>query len=119
VSLLEAFSVEPTFVSGRIVLTVRGTLHGGSNPLLRGTLARYADHPGVRCVEVNIDGLTFIDSEAIDTLVGALERLRRRGVELVLSGVTPEAYRVLEVCGMMSVFALADEQSDAGEQDLR
>ncbi len=111
VSLAQDFSVESTFGPGRVVVTIRGELDAASTPRLRDALAPLSDDPGIRCVVVNVAGLTFIDSAGIHTLVEALKRFRGRGGDLALSGVNPGAYKVLDVCGMTSVFSMAGDSS--------
>ncbi len=108
-SVARDFSVESTLGSGRVVVTVRGELDAVGSPQLRDTLAPLTDDPGVPFVVVNVAGLTFIDSAGVHTLIESLKRFRGRGGDLALSGVNPGAYKVLDVCGMTSVFRMADD----------
>ncbi len=110
-SLAQDFSVDSTFGPETVVVTVRGELDAGSTPQLRDALTPLAEDPGIRFVVVNLAGLTFIDSAGIHTLIEALKRFRRRGGDLALSGVNPGAYKVLDVCGMTSVFCMAGDSS--------
>jgi anti-anti-sigma factor len=108
-ALAPALSVDLTFVQDRVVVTVRGELDVATNPLLRAALAELVAAPGVPCVVVDLGGVTFIDSAGVHALVEASRRLRGRGGELVLSGVKAGAFKVLDVCGLTSVFRSTDD----------
>lgn len=101
-------SVNSMCAPGKVVVTVRGELEVATSSLLRDALAELVDAPGVPCVVVDLGGISFIDSAGVHTLVEAAKRLRDRGGELVLSGVRAGAFKVLDVCGLTSVFRSDD-----------
>ena len=58
-------------------------------------------------VEVDLDGVTFVDSTGLGVLVGAQRRLRERGGELTLSHLPSATYKALEVSGLLAHFDVA------------
>lgn len=108
-TLAPEFSVGSTFVPGRVVVTPWGEVDAATSPLLRAALAVLIDQPGIRCVVVDMGGVSFIDSAGVHALVEASKRLRSRGGELVLSGVKIGAFKVLDVCGVTSAFRASDD----------
>jgi anti-sigma B factor antagonist len=107
-ALAPALSVDSTLVQDRVVVTVRGELDVATSPLLRAALAELVEAAGVPCIVVDLAGVTFIDSAGVHALVEASKRLGGGGGELVLSGVKPGAFKVLDVCGLTSVFRSID-----------
>lgn len=53
-----------------------------------------------------MEGLTFIDSSGVYVLVQARKLVRSGGWEFTLSGTSPGAHKVLDICGLTSVFDL-------------
>ncbi len=100
------FSIGVTRAAGRSVVTVRGELDAATAPRLREAVDELADHDRDRDVVIDMEGLTFIDSSGIYVLIQARKLVRAGGCELTLSGTSPGAYKVLDVCGHTSVFDL-------------
>jgi anti-sigma B factor antagonist len=55
-------------------------------------------------VEVDLAGLTFIDSTVLSILVGAHHHAAGRGVDLTLVNAAGQVRRVLEMTGIMKLF---------------
>ncbi|PWR09017.1 anti-sigma factor antagonist [Micromonospora acroterricola] len=55
-------------------------------------------------VEVDLLGLTFIDSTVLSTLVGAYHHAADRGVDLTLVNAAGQVRRVLDMTGIMQMF---------------
>ena len=98
--------------SATTCVTVRGGLDAGTSPRLGDLLTDLIDRRGVRCLVVDVEGLTFIDSSGIYALVQALKRVRLHGGDLALTGVSPGAHKVLDICGLTGVFGTAPVRGD-------
>ena len=104
VPLVQEFSLCSVPTRGKVLVTVGGELDVATAPRLRSVLADLIDGQGVRCLVVDVKGLTFIDSAGIYVLVKALKQVRQRGGDLALNGVTPGVHKVLDVCCLTSAF---------------
>jgi len=62
---------------------------------------------GVDRVEIDLSGLTFIDSSGLSELVKLHNELRERHGVLVVLNPTPTVERVLEITGLAEPFGLA------------
>lgn len=58
-------------------------------------------------VEIDLAGLTFIDSTVLSTLVGAHHHAAGRGVDLTLVNAAGQVRRVLDMTGIMELFGRA------------
>ena len=86
VPVVAEFSLGSTFRFGAVVVTVRGDLDVATAPRLDSFLSDLIEVQGTPCLVVDLEGLTFIDSAGIYTLVQALEHVRGRGGHLALEG---------------------------------
>ena len=87
---------------------VRGELDLSTSPQLGDALERELD--AGRSVVVDLSRVTFIDSTALNTLVGALRSCESNGGALLLSGNLPaQVSRVFEITGLDTVLPIAEE----------
>jgi anti-anti-sigma factor len=77
-----------------------------ASPFLREELRKLVEEHGNLFVELDLEGMTFIDSTGIGVLVGALRRLRNNGGELTLANPRASAMRVLEIAGLTRLFTI-------------
>src|SRR5207244_7971191 len=91
---------------GHAVVRVGGELDTTTAPELRDRLQQLYDE-GERNVVVDFEDMAFIDSTGLGVLVGALKRFRHDDGDLVLSSLGNGARRVVEVTGLLDVFAVA------------
>lgn len=91
---------------GRVIVHVHGSLDGDTAHELRERLIDMIDGQGNLQVVVDVRATTFIDSAGFRVLVDALNRIRRRGGELVVSGPTRTVTRAFEVAGLDEVFVM-------------
>lgn len=54
----------------------------------------------ISILEVEADGLTFIDSAGVRVMLLARAEAERRGITFRFSGVSPEVRRVMEIAGV-------------------
>ncbi|OJF12211.1 hypothetical protein BG844_21900 [Couchioplanes caeruleus subsp. caeruleus] len=84
--------------SERARLRCAGEIDQSSAP--RFAAALDATMPGRRRVEVDLSGVTFMDSSGVNALV----QHHREGCELVVVDVPPNIRRVLEITGLDGIF---------------
>jgi anti-sigma B factor antagonist len=80
-------------------LTVSGELDLATAPRLRATVGDLMGQ-GVRHLEIDLDGVTFIDSSGMGALLWAWNRLDAAGGELHAVHVHGAAARALELAGI-------------------
>jgi stage II sporulation protein AA (anti-sigma F factor antagonist) len=66
-----------------------------------------ADLPA-REVIVDFSGVSFIDASGIQALVAAQDEIANRNMELRLRNVSPTAWRILQIAGVIDLVAPAD-----------
>lgn len=92
---------------GEAIVSVRGEVDVVTVGQLRAVLQPLAVAGPGRIV-VDVSEVSFIDSTGLGVLVGALERTRGRGAELVLRGPGASTRKILEITGLDVVFAVVD-----------
>jgi anti-anti-sigma factor len=97
------FATELHSEGERIVVTARGQLDVGSQPLLALTLAK-AIASGQYEVVIDLEGLDSIDPEDVGLLVRAKSLLQSRGQHLVVRSPCTNA-EVLAACALLDPFA--------------
>lgn len=102
----QEFSIGMTRLPGSLVVSVRGDLDAATAPRLHDALQDLGGQDSDGHVIVDVEGLSFIDSSGVYVLVQALKRMGSGGQRLTVSGVTPGAHKVLDICGLTSVFDL-------------
>ncbi len=70
-------------------------------------LDRLLDEPGVRRLECDLAGLSFVDSAGLGLLLALRERAQDRGIAMTVVSVSAPVRRILEVSGSGAV--LTDE----------
>jgi len=85
------------------VIFVAGEIDMAGGPILDAALVeREADDPLV----VDLEGVSFIDSSGLRSLLGASQRAQGRGTSIVLRSAGPEVMRLLDITGTGSMFVL-------------
>jgi anti-sigma B factor antagonist len=97
-----------------VTVAISGELDmSNAGKLLQWIMAAADDHPKV-AVEVNLEGVHYIDSTTIRTLVETRRRLLGDGREFRVLGATGHVARVLKTTGVFAV--LAGEAGPSGEE---
>ena len=68
---------------------------------------------GAERIVVDLSGVTFVDSMALGVLLGAVNRLRRRGGIVRLVVPSPDLRRIFEISHLDQVFALEWTREEA------
>lgn len=72
----------------------------------------FDDHPHIRTIIVNLQGVGFIDSSGLSTLVKGLKRCRQNGGELYLCQLQPAVVIIFELTRLDKAFPIfPDEQA--------
>jgi len=90
------------------VIFVAGEIDMAGGPVLEAALReRDSDDPLV----VDLEGVSFIDSSGLRSLLGASQRASERGSSLVLRAAGPEVMRLIDITGTSSMFVLEGPRS--------
>jgi anti-anti-sigma factor len=96
-----AFSMEAESVGTRCIVRVTGELDLGAagelEALIRDRIQRH------RKIVLDLDGLSFIDSTGIRTVLAMHQECAADGRQLLAVGGGPEVTRILEICGLRDV----------------
>ncbi|MBA3653441.1 MAG: STAS domain-containing protein [Actinobacteria bacterium] len=106
------FSWEAEEKHGTLVVSARGELDVYWSPRFRDALLGLIEgRDGLR-VEIELSGLTFVDSSGLGVLVGAQRRLHERGGELALVNVPGPTYKALEASGLVTHLNVSPREID-------
>ncbi|MEP6622859.1 MAG: STAS domain-containing protein [Acidimicrobiia bacterium] len=81
-----------------------GELDVATVPGLEHALARLLESDGTGTIEIDLNGVTFIDSSGLGVLVAALKQSHGLGGQLVVRGLQPAPRKVFEVTGLLDLF---------------
>ena len=89
------------------MVRVAGEIDVATAPALRRGAHRASPPSGAGEIEVELDGVSFLDSSGLGVLLGAHKRLVEAGGQGVrISGARDTVRRVLEITGLDTTFAL-------------
>jgi len=94
-----------THSDSETVLTVTGDINMTTSPRMRTALIEVASEQPEQLV-VDLEGVTYIDSSGIATLVEALQRARREGRRLALRGLREGIRAVFRLARLDEVFTI-------------
>ena len=107
-----AFHVELSGPPDAPLVTVTGELDLGTAPRLRDALRALPD--GLRLVELDLSGVSFIDSTALGVLLAAYKRHQTVGGEFTVIASSPVVAKVLEISGLSSLLGIGTVAGQAG-----
>jgi len=90
-----------------VVIGVVGDVTIQTSPLLREALQPFFNDNGVTSIQVNLNGVDFMDSSGIATLVEGLQWSKKNEGKFVLSGLTDTVRDVFTLAKLDSVFEIA------------
>ena len=99
-------SYQPADHDGLVRASLDGELDLDCADQVRDSLAEAARQPGCRHLEVDVSGLTFIDSYALGALVSARNTAVGAGVALTLANPSPPVRKAVQVTGLGQMFGL-------------
>lgn len=90
-------------------VSVSGEVDSATAPGLRGCLLEVLERPGATTVEVDLRGVTFLDSAGLSALATAHRAAVAAGRELrVRCGTTRAVVRPLQITGLWDIFTVVD-----------
>lgn len=89
-------------------LAIAGELDMAAALKLEPQLDRLLDAPGVRRLECDLAGVSFVDSAGLGLLLALRERARDRGIAMTLVSVSAPVRRVLDFSGLETVLTAHD-----------
>ncbi len=81
-----------------------GELDVATVPDLEAALKQVLETDGAGTIEVDLGGVSFIDSSGLGALVAALKQSQALGGQLVIRGLQPAPRKVFEVTGLLDLF---------------
>jgi anti-anti-sigma factor len=93
---------EDHIASDRRVLRVVGDIDLATAPLLADRIEGIAAR-GERRIEIDIEGVRFIDSTGLTVFLRARDHLADEDGALVIAGATPRVRRILETTGLAGI----------------
>lgn len=96
------------------ILDVTGEVDVFTAPKLRERIVQSIDQ-GHEKLLVNLDGVGFMDSTGLGTLVGGLKRMKERGGTLALVCSNRPVLRILTITGLDAVFSIHESVDKALE----
>ena len=90
-------------------ISVSGEIDSATAPGLRNCLLEVIARPGTAAVEVDLRGVTFLDSAGLSALAAAHRAAQAAGRGLRMRcGTTRAVLRPLQITGLTTVFTLVD-----------
>ena len=94
---------------GACTVTVTGDVDTTTAPVLADRLVRLLTHPGERDVQLDLRGVTFLDSAGLTSLIAAHSCAEGAGRVLRMRcGTSRAVIRPLEITGLTTVFTIID-----------
>ncbi|WP_164701555.1 STAS domain-containing protein [Modestobacter sp. KNN46-3] len=109
-------AIDPTRIDVRAAtssagctVSVSGEVDSATAPGLRGCLLEVLERPGTTTVEVDLRGVTFLDSAGLSALATAHRSAQAGGRDLRMRcGTTRAVARPLQITGLWDVFTIID-----------
>jgi anti-anti-sigma factor len=86
------------------VITARGELDVAAAPMLTAAICNASD-AGATMIVLDLKAVEFLDSSGLRVIVAEGARLKSAGGQLLISGMSAAARRVLEVAGLLDEYA--------------
>lgn len=99
-------------VGDTVVLAIEGSVDIYTSPELRGELKVALDSQAPRLV-VDMEGVSFVDSSGLATLIEALQRINGYSGKLVLCNLSKTVHGVFELANLDSIFQIAGSRDAA------
>jgi anti-sigma B factor antagonist len=111
---MSILAIDEHRIAGAPAIRLSGRLDYDTSPALRQVLLKYVDREGLGLI-ADLDGVEYMDTTGLATLLEALSRLRRHGGRMVLFGLGP---RVLDLFAMNEVdrlFTIVEDEDAAAK----
>lgn len=95
-----------------VIVSPAGDVDLHRSPAFRERLKKVAEEKPKRLI-VNLEGVPYMDSSGVATLVEAMQIARRQSMTLVLCGVQTRVRSILEIARLDQLFKIADNAAAA------
>jgi anti-sigma B factor antagonist len=109
-----AMQVNREQVGTTVVLSVEGSVDIYSSPELRGELKVALEKKAPRIV-VDLEGVSFVDSSGLATLIEALQRVNGYTGKLLLCNLSPTVLGVFQLANLDNIFQIRPTRAAALE----
>ncbi|MFI5908059.1 STAS domain-containing protein [Dactylosporangium sp. NPDC051541] len=92
----------------RVAIRLRGLVDLGTQPILEEALDEAMAVPAVRAIDVDLSGLTLLDSTGIATILHAYRLGATLKIRVRAHGSTGMVHRVLDITGVLAVLSGED-----------
>jgi anti-sigma B factor antagonist len=96
-----------------LVATVRGEVDLHNSPELRAGLMDLMNQTKPRRLVLNLEQVPYMDSSAIAVVVESLQKLKRSGGKVYLTGLQPRVKGLLEIARLDAIFVIAKDEAEA------
>ena len=96
-----------------LIASVRGEVDLHNSPELRGTLLDLLNRLKPKRLVLNLEQVPYMDSSAIAVLVESLQKLKRGGGRVFLTGLQPRVKGLLEIARLDQIFSLVKDEAEA------
>lgn len=97
-------------VDGVDVLAFNGRFDAYEVPAF---VAWFEEHPQTKHLVVNLEGVGFIDSSGLSTMVKILKRCRQNGGDLILCNMQQAVFIIFELTRLDKAFRMFDDEQSA------
>ena len=109
-----AMQVTREHMGTTVVLSVEGSVDIYSSPELRGELKVALEKKAPRIV-VDLQGVTFVDSSGLATLIEALQKVHGYTGKLLLCSLSPTVLGVFQLANLDNIFQIRPTRAAALE----
>lgn len=98
---------------GAVVLVPEGDIDMSRSPELRGVIREAFKVPNIKRLVIDLEGVGYMDSSGLATLVEAMRTAKGSGVALVLSSLSERVRALFDIAKLDRVFDIAESREQA------
>lgn len=96
-----------------VVAQLHGEIDLHNSPEVRTALLHLLQQNNPKRLVLNLSQVPYMDSSAIAVLVEALQKLRKAGGKLCLTGLQPRVKGLLEIARLDTIFVITQDEAEA------
>ena len=96
-----------------VILTLDGEIDLHGSPDLRTDLLALLQQTGAKKLILNLSKVPYVDSSAIAIMVESLQRLRKIGGKICLTGLQPRVKGLIEIARLNTLFVICNNEAEA------
>ncbi|MEF2964416.1 anti-sigma F factor antagonist [Paenibacillus sp. M1] len=96
-----------------LIVRLIGELDHHTADGLRLSLDEEIAKDGLRHLVLSLESLQFMDSSGIGVILGRYKLIKQKGGRMVVCGVNPPVYRLLEMSGLFKIMSVYENESAA------